>query len=129
MLNLREMNRKNLRIKSLKDNKLKEQSAGIVSQKVNEICRLIPAFEREIIWSNRGQTGTERTKQTKDSVAFSFRNGSVLENVAASEHTRGRRFHSGLMEECVGIDDTMLNEVLIPEKFGAHQSDLMLQTA
>lgn len=74
----------------------KEQSAGIVTQKVNEICRLIPAFSREIVWSNRGATGTERTKQTKDSVAFSFRNGSVLENVAASEHTRGRRFHSGL---------------------------------
>jgi hypothetical protein len=37
-----------------------------------------------------------------------------LENVAASEKTRGRRFNSGLMEECVGIDQDILNEVLIP---------------
>ena len=75
---------------------------------------MIPAFSREIVWSNRGATGTERTKQTKDSVAFSFKNGSVFENVAASEHTRGRRFHSGLMEECVGIDENILNTVIIP---------------
>lgn len=90
------------------------QSAGIVTQKVNEICRLIPAFSREIVWSNRGKTGAERTKQTKDSVAFSFRNGSVLENVAASEHTRGRRFHSGLIEESIGVDENILNTVIIP---------------
>lgn len=75
---------------------------------------MIPAFSREIVWSNRGATGTERTKQTKDSVAFSFRNGSVLENVAASEHTRGRRFHSGLVEESIGVDENILNEVIIP---------------
>ena len=90
----------------------KEQSAGILSSKVDEICRLIPAMEKEIIWDTRGTRAT--TRQTKDSVVYTFKNGSTLENVAASEKTRGRRFQSGLMEECVGIDQDILNEVIIP---------------
>ena len=90
----------------------KQQSAEILSGKVMEICKLIPAMEREIIWDTRGTRA--RTAQTKDSVIYTFKNGSTLENVAASEKTRGRRFNSGLMEECVGIDQDILNEVLIP---------------
>ena len=90
----------------------KQQSAEILSGKVLEICKLIPAIEREIIWDTRGTRA--RTAQTKDSVIYTFKNGSTLENVAASEKTRGRRFNSGLMEECVGIDQDILNEVLIP---------------
>ena len=90
----------------------KQQSAEILSGKVMEICKLIPAIEREIIWDTRGTRA--RTTQTKDSVIYTFKNGSTLENVAASEKTRGRRFNSGLMEECVGIDQDILNEVLIP---------------
>ena len=90
----------------------KQQSAEILSGKVLEICKLIPAMEREIIWDTRGTRA--RTAQTKDSVIYTFKNGSTLENVAASEKTRGRRFNSGLMEECVGIDQDILNEVLIP---------------
>ena len=90
----------------------KEQSAGILSSKVDEICRLIPAIEKEIVWDTRGTRAT--TRQTKDSVVYTFKNGSTLENVAASEKTRGRRFQSGLMEECVGIDQQLLNEVIIP---------------
>ena len=90
----------------------KQQSAEILSGKVLEICKLIPAIEREIIWDTRGTRA--RTAQTKDSVIYTFRNGSTLENIAASEKTRGRRFQSGLMEECVGIDQDILNEVIIP---------------
>ena len=90
----------------------KQQSAEILSDKVREICKLIPAIEKEIIWDTRGTKA--RTTQTKDSVIYSFVNGSTLENVAASERTRGRRFQSGLMEECVGIDQDILNEVIIP---------------
>lgn len=90
----------------------KQQSAEILSGKVLEICKLIPAMEREIIWDTRGTRA--RTAQTKDSVIYTFKNGSTLENIAASEKTRGRRFNSGLMEECVGIDQDILNEVLIP---------------
>lgn len=90
----------------------KEQSASILSSKVDEICRLIPAFEKEIIWDTRGTRA--KTRQTKDTVIYTFKNGSSLENVAATEKTRGRRFHSGLMEECVGIDQDILNEVIVP---------------
>lgn len=77
------------------------------------MCRLIPALAKEIIWDTRGTTA--KTRQTKDSVVYTFRNGSTLENIAATEKTRGRRFQSGLMEECVGIDQDILNEVIIPQ--------------
>lgn len=90
----------------------KEQSASILSSKVDEICTLIPAMAKEIIWDARGTRAI--TRQTKDSVKYTFKSGSTLENVAASEKTRGARFHSGLMEECVGIDQDMLNEVIVP---------------
>lgn len=90
----------------------KEQSASILSSKVDEICRLIPAIEKEIIWDTRGTNA--KTRQTKDSVIYTFKNGSSLENVAATEKTRGQRFQSGLMEECVGIDQQILHEVIIP---------------
>lgn len=90
----------------------KEQSASILQAKVDEICKLIPALEKEIIWDTRGTRAT--TRQTKDSVIYTFKNGSILQNIAASENSRGQRFQSGLMEECVGIDQNILNEVIIP---------------
>ena len=90
----------------------KEQSASILSSKVQEICALIPALEKEIIWDTRGTTA--RTSQTKDSVIYTFKNGSTLENIAATERSRGRRFQAGLMEECVGIDQEILNNVILP---------------
>lgn len=91
----------------------KEQSASILSSKVDEICRLIPALEKEIIWDTRGTRA--RTNQSKDTVIYTFKNGSVLQNIAASEKTRGARFQSGLMEECIGIDQTILKEVIVPQ--------------
>ena len=90
----------------------KGQSASILQQKVTEIIKLIPALEKEINWEVRGVKA--KTQKTKDSVSFVFNNGSVLENVVASEHTRGQRYQSGLLEEAVGIDSQMLNDVLIP---------------
>ena len=86
----------------------KEQGASILHDKVQEICRLIPSFEREIDWS-RG-----KTLEGKDKVRYVFKNGSILDNLAARESTRGQRRHGGLMEECVGIDDAILREVIIP---------------
>ena len=86
----------------------KEQGASILHDKVQEICKLIPSFEREINWS-RG-----KTLEGKDKVRYIFKNESVLDNLAARESTRGQRRHGGLMEECVGIDDTILREVIIP---------------
>lgn len=90
----------------------KEQSAQILSTKVQEICSLIPAMSKEIIWDTRGTTA--RTSQTKDTVVYSFKNGSVLQNIVAGEKSRGLRFQSGLMEECVSIDQDILNNVIIP---------------
>ena len=86
----------------------KEQGASILHDKVQEICSLIPSFEREINWT-RG-----KTLEGKDKVRYEFKNGSVLDNLAARESTRGQRRHGGLMEECVGIDDAILREVIIP---------------
>ena len=86
----------------------KEQGASILQSKVQEICKLIPSFEREIDW-RRG-----KTLEGKDRVVYKFKNGSQLDNLAARESTRGQRRHGGLMEECVGIDDAILREVIIP---------------
>lgn len=90
----------------------KAQSAEIVSEKMIEICRLIPALSKEIIWDARGSMA--KTRQSKDSVVYTFKNGSQLENIAASEKTRGRRFQSGLMEEAATLDQDMLQQVIIP---------------
>jgi len=53
--------------------------------KVHEICDLIPSFKREIVWG-RGQKSTQ---EGKDRVRYVFKNGSVLDNLAARESTRG----------------------------------------
>lgn len=86
----------------------KEQAASILSSKVQEICTLIPAFSREIDW-RRG-----KTQEGKDHCRYIFKNGSELDNLAARESSRGQRRHGGLVEECVGVDDKILREVLIP---------------
>lgn len=86
----------------------KEQAAGIAKEKVQEICQKIPAFEREIDW-RRG-----KTQEGKDYCKYIFKNSSYFDNVAARESSRGKRRHGGLIEECVGVDGTILNEVLIP---------------
>ena len=86
----------------------KEQASSILKAKVQELCHLIPALYQEIDW-RRG-----KTMEGKDYVRYVFKNGSVLDNIAARETSRGQRRHGGLMEECVGIDGTILNEVIIP---------------
>ena len=86
----------------------KEQASSILKAKVQELCHLIPALHEEIDW-RRG-----KTMEGKDYVRYVFKNGSVLDNIAARETSRGQRRHGGLMEECVGIDGLILNEVIIP---------------
>ena len=80
----------------------KEQAASILKEKVTEICTLVPAFNREIDWS-RGVT-----LEGKDYCKYVFRNDSYFDNVAAKESSRGKRRHSGLIEECVGVDGAVL---------------------
>lgn len=93
----------------------KEQAASITLQKVEEICRLIPSLINELDLE-RG-----RTKINKDNIAYKFKNGSKLGNLAATERTRGQRRTGGLMEEVILIDQTMLQEVIIPVTVAAER--------
>ena len=86
----------------------KEQAAGIVKEKVTEICTLVPAFNREL------DRRPGKTREGKDYVCYVFKNGSYFDNIAARESSRGKRRHGGLVEECVGVDGTILSEVIIP---------------
>ena len=86
----------------------KEQAAGIVKEKVSELCTLVPALNREI---DRGRGGS---REGKDYVQYKFKNGSYTDNIPARESSRGKRRHGGLIEECVGVDGQILSEVILP---------------
>ena len=86
----------------------KEQAAGIMKEKVQEICALIPAFEKEIDWRR------DVTLEGKDYAKYVFKNGSYFDNIAARESSRGKRRHAGVIEECVGVDGDILSTVIIP---------------
>ena len=86
----------------------KEQAAGIIKEKVTELCTLVPAFEREI------DRRPGKTKEGKDYVCYVFKNKSYFDNIAARESSRGKRRHGGLIEECVGVDGDILSQVIIP---------------
>ena len=86
----------------------KQQAASITIAKIQEICRLIPALSNELDWS-RGAS-----KKSKDNVNYVFKNGSRISILAAKESSRGQRRTGGLMEECVLIDQTALNQIIIP---------------
>ena len=90
----------------------KEQAAGIIKEKVDEICNLVPAFTREL------DLRAGKTRQSKDYCIFMFKNGSYFDNIAARESSRGKRRHGGLVEECVGVDGQILSEVIIPKQWG-----------
>ena len=86
----------------------KEQAAGIAREKAEELCKMIPGLKNEIDWS-RGAS-----KASKNMVEYIFKNGSILDIMAAQQSSRGKRATGGLMEECILIDQTLLNEVIIP---------------
>ena len=86
----------------------KEQAAGITKEKVDELCVLIPGLNNELDLT-RG-----KTKTGKDNIEIIFKNGSKLDIMAARQSSRGKRKTGGLMEECILIDQTLLNEVIIP---------------
>ena len=86
----------------------KSQAAGILKEKVDELCKLVPALEREL------DLRPGKTRQSKDYCIFMFKNGSYFDNLTASEKTRGVRRHAGVLEECASMDGQILQEVLIP---------------
>ena len=86
----------------------KQQSAGILAEKIDEICRMIPAFEKEL------DLRPGKTKKSKDKCFYLFKNGSFIDNLAISEKTRGVRRTAGVLEECASMDGKLLQEVIIP---------------
>ena len=86
----------------------KEQSAGIIKEKVDELCALVPALDKEL------DHRPGKTRISKDYCIFMFKNGSYFDNIAATEKSRGKRRHGGLIEECVGVDGEILSQVIIP---------------
>lgn len=86
----------------------KEQAAGIIKEKVEELCNLVPALDKEL------DRRPGKTRISKDYCIFMFKNGSYFDNIAATERSRGKRRHGGLIEECVGVDGQILSEVIIP---------------
>jgi hypothetical protein len=86
----------------------KEQAAGILKEKQEELCKLIPGLQNELDLT-RG-----KTKTSKDNIELLFKNGSKLDIMAARQSSRGKHATGGLMEECILIDQTLLNEVIIP---------------
>jgi len=68
----------------------------------------VPAFDREL------DRRPGKTRIGKDYCIYMFKNGSYFDNIAATEKSRGKRRHGGLVEECVGVDGTILSEVIIP---------------
>lgn len=88
----------------------KEQAAGIAGEKVREICDMIPAFNKEIIWDRTA----DGSKIQKDNVQIVFRNGSRFDVVATKESSRGGRRHSGLIDEVILVDGEKFSQVILP---------------
>lgn len=86
----------------------KEQATGIVREKAEELCRLVPSLANEVNFE-RG-----KSKSSKEEFTYLFKNGSILDVMAARQSSRGRRATGGLIEECILVDGTLLNEVIIP---------------
>lgn len=86
----------------------KEQAAGIAKEKTELLCKLIPGLKNELDWT-RGQT-----KTSKDNYELKFKNGSILDVMAARQSSRGKRANGGLMDEVILIDPQTLNEVILP---------------
>ena len=86
----------------------KEQATAIIKEKAEELCRLVPGLAKEINFE-RG-----KSKASKEEFTYIFKNGSVLDVMAARQSSRGRRSTGGLIEEVILVDGTLLNEVIIP---------------
>ena len=86
----------------------KEQATGIVREKAEELCKLVPGLANEVNF-DRG-----KSKSSKEEFSYLFKNGSILDVMAARQSSRGRRATGGLIEEVILVDGTLLNEVIIP---------------
>ena len=85
------------------------EAAGIASEKILEICDLIPAMKNEIDWG-KGKTNLNG----RDYIQVVFKNGSKFDVVAVKESSRGGRRHSGLIDEVVLVDGDKFSQVIVP---------------
>lgn len=69
----------------------KEQAASIATEKIQELCSLFPALDREVDYR------LKKTSFQKDYVKLVFKNGSTFDVVAARQSARGGRRHGGLI--------------------------------
>ena len=70
----------------------KSQAAGILKEKVDELCKLVPALEREL------DLRPGKTQQSKDYCKYEFKNKSYFDNLVAGEKTRGKRRHAKIIK-------------------------------
>ncbi len=87
----------------------KEQAAAIFREKFTEILDLLPFFKNELS-DKIGQ----RPTLSKDYARITFKNGSILDVVAAISSSRGGRRHCGLLEEVILLDGDRVSEIIIP---------------
>lgn len=70
----------------------KQQSADIVKEKVQELCHMIPALDNEL------DRRPGKCRESKDYVLYTFKNSSFMDNLSASEKSRGKRRHGASID-------------------------------
>ncbi len=82
----------------------KGQSGAILEAKVSEILGLLPILNFEI----------RKIEKVKDSFCVYFKNGSMLQNLAARASSRGLRFTGVTLEEIIEGSPEVIQEVILP---------------
>ena len=82
----------------------KENSAELLKDKYNEIIRFYPMLENEVVKANFAKGDAE----------IKFRNGSVLDNLANAQSSKGQRRKRMNIEESALIDDVTFQDALKP---------------
>lgn len=82
----------------------KENAAELLKDKYNEIIRFYPMLENEVVKANFAKGNAE----------IKFRNGSVLDNLANAQSSKGQRRKRMNIEESALIDDVTFQDALKP---------------
>lgn len=83
---------------------IKATGVKIATEKINEIFKLFPLLEKEVLVKH----------QSTDYIELIFRNGSMFDVIGTSQGTRGIRRTSGVLEEAVLLDGDEVNERVLP---------------
>lgn len=82
----------------------KQQSAAIVEKNISEILNLLPILKFEI----------KKQVKVKDQYTVMFKNGSIIQNLAAKATSRGLRFSTLTIEEVIESAPDIIQEVILP---------------